>query len=140
MNAMNTDELLIKRFPETVYAIAKRLREVESRASGFPIPEWFWLVAALAGLLGKIPFVIVCTDLTRDFFMKLRFIKADLMVSRAGRRKQQMQSQEFRDTRSACSGTIVNPHFSRFLPHKEEAKEELALDPRKFTLLLMSGA
>ena len=70
MNAMNTDELLIERFPETVYAIAKRLRElqpallvsVHSGINGF-------MVAALkyAGLLGKIPFVIVCTDLTRGF-------------------------------------------------------------------------
>lgn len=143
MNAMNTDELLIKRFPETVYAIAKRLREVEpellvsvhSGINGF-------LVAALAqaGLLGKIPFVIVCTDLTRDFLRSWVHPKADLMVSLLDEGKQQMQSLGIPGHKiSVLGGPIVNPHFSDSFRTKEEAKEELGLDPRKFTLLLMSG-
>lgn len=143
MNAMNTDELLIERFPETVYAIAKRLRElqpallvsVHSGINGF-------LVAALkyAGLLGKIPFVIVCTDLTRGFLRSWVHPKADLMVSLLDEGKQQMLALGIPAHKiHVIGGPIVNPRFGDSFRTQQEAREELGIDPDKFTVLLMSG-
>lgn len=143
MNAMNTDELLIERFPDTVRAIANRLRElqpslivsVHSGINGF-------IIAALkyAGLFGKIPFVIVCTDLTRDFLRSWVHPQADLMVSLLDEGKQQMTAWGIPDHKiKVLGGPLVNPHFSDSFRTAQEAREELGLAPDKFTLLLMSG-
>jgi len=143
MNQMSTDALLTARFPDTVRAIASRLVELQpsivvSVHSGINC----FLVAALkhAGLFGKIPFVIVCTDLTRNFLRSWVHPEADLMVSFLDEGKQQMQALGIPEQKIVVlGGPIVNPRFSDSLRTPREARQELGLKPDTFTLLLMSG-
>jgi UDP-N-acetylglucosamine:LPS N-acetylglucosamine transferase len=143
LSAMNTDESLTARFPETVRAMANRLRELQpSLIVSVHSAINAFVVAALkqAGLFGKIPFVIVCTDLTGNFLRSWVHPQADLMVSFLDEGKQQMQQFGIPNRKIAVlGGPIVNPRFSDAQRTQQEARAELGLDPHKRTLLLMSG-
>ena len=116
LSAMNTDESLTARFPETVRAMANRLRELQpSLIVSVHSAINAFVVAALkqAGLFGKIPFVIVCTDLTGNFLRSWVHPQADLMVSFLDEGKQQMQQFGIPNRKIAVlGGPIVNPRFS----------------------------
>ena len=73
-------------------------------------------------------------------FCEAGFILADLMGKPADEGKQQMLALGIPAHKiHVIEGPIVNPRFGDSFRTQQEAREELGIDPDKFTVLLMSG-
>lgn len=143
LNNINTDKALLPMFPSVMTAIKGLLEDVQpdmviSVHSGIN----YFVNEAIKelGWKGKVPFTIVCTDLTDNFLASWVNPEADLMVGFLDITKKQIVEYGMPERRvKVLNGPAVNPLFMDNAITKEEARVKYGLDKDTFTVMIMSG-
>jgi processive 1,2-diacylglycerol beta-glucosyltransferase len=91
------------------------------------------------GWYGKVPYVIWCTDLTKYFLRNWAVPDADLTIALHPEAKEQLMDYGVPESKiRVLSGLPVNKKFLT-KRSKFEARQELGLDPTRFTVLISMG-
>lgn len=143
LNAMDTDKVLTPLFPRTINLLANKIKEIQPDmiVSVYSGINWF-IVEAMKqlGIHGKVPFTIVCTDLTDNFLKSWVNPEADLLIGFLDITKKQLLEYGMPPEKiKVLGGPPVNPIFSDNSMTKAEARRKFTLDEDVFTVLIMSG-
>jgi UDP-N-acetylglucosamine:LPS N-acetylglucosamine transferase len=143
MNNINSDKALTPFFPRTINMLASKLDEVKPDVvvSVYSAINNF-IVAAMKqlGWYNKIPFTIVCTDLTDKFLNGWVHPEANLMIGFLEESKKQMVEYGMPAEKiQVLGGPPVNPLFSDNSLTKADARKMFGLQDDVFTVLIMSG-
>jgi len=91
-------------------------------------------------LYGKVPYIIVCTDLTDNFLKGWANPEATKIITFTEMAKRQMLDFGVPAEKVVVnSGFMVNPSFFEDKTTRAEARELLGLDPKVFTVLISMG-
>lgn len=142
MNTLDVEKVVLPLLPKALKNLEKTFKDTKPDM----IISVFGVVNHAAietlkklGWYGKVPYIIWCTDLTRHFMKNWARADADLTIALHQEAKEQLieygvPAHKIR----VLSGLPVNKKFlgkrSKF-----EARQELGLDPTKFTVLISMG-
>lgn len=91
------------------------------------------------GMKGKVPYIIWCTDLTRNFLRNWAHPEADLTIALHPEAKAQLMEYGVPESKiHVLSGLPVNQKFLNRVG-QFDARQQLGLDPTKFTVLISMG-
>lgn len=143
LNSMEADKALTPVFPKTVNLLSDVIKRVNpdlivSVYSGINC----FIVEAMKqlGIYGKVPFTILCTDMTDNFLKGWVNPDADLMIGFLEQtRKQLLEYGMPPEKIKILGGPPVNPIFGDNKITKSEARRKFNLDDDLFTVLIMSG-
>ena len=143
LNTIHTDKVLTPIFPKTIELLANKIKEINpdlivSVHSG--INQFIIEGLKKLGRFEKIPFVIVCTDMTDNFLNSWVNKDADLMIGFLDITKRQLIDYGMPAEKiKVLGGPAVNPIFSDNTLTKAEARKKFGLEENVFTVLIMSG-
>lgn len=113
-------DLIVSVFGMAHYTTVKVLKEI----------NWY----------GKVPYVIFCTDMTRNFLKTWASPEADLTIALLDEAKQQLLDYGVPSSKiKVLNGLPVHPKFWAPPVPEREAREKLGLDPERFTVLISMG-
>jgi UDP-N-acetylglucosamine:LPS N-acetylglucosamine transferase len=143
LNSMETDKVLTPVFPKTINLLSERIKNVNpdlivSVYSGINC----FIVEAMKqlGIYGKVPFTILCTDMTDNFLKSWVNTDADLMIGFLEETRRQLLEYGMPAEKiKILGGPPVNPIFSDNTVNKSQARKKFGLDDDVFTVLIMSG-
>lgn len=143
LSKINTDKNMVPIFPKVLERLKKRFREVQPDlivSVHSAINNFLAEAIKQLGWKNKIPFVIVCTDMTYNFLKTWGNENADLHITFLEEAKQQLIKYGFNENKiKVLNGLPVNPVFMDNSLTKEKARELFKLDKDLFTVFIMSG-
>jgi UDP-N-acetylglucosamine:LPS N-acetylglucosamine transferase len=143
LNAVNIEQMVIPMAPRAFHNIRKTLLRARPDivVSVHPILNHAMMRALKeTRLLGRVPYVIVCTDLTDHFLRGWANPAADELIVFSEAARRQMQTFGVPDERiRTINGFPVNPAFARQAFAREECRRELGLDDGPTALVMMGG-
>ncbi|MEB3285789.1 MAG: glycosyltransferase [Candidatus Sericytochromatia bacterium] len=142
LNRLNVEKVVLPLMPKATRNIEKTFREVKPDMiiSVFGVVNHAAIkILKKMGWYGRVPYVIWCTDLTRGFLRNWAQPDANLTIALHEQAREQLieygvPAEKIR----VLSGLPVNQKFLGKVP-KFEARQQLGLDPTKFTVLVSMG-
>ena len=142
MNNLNVEKVVVPLMPKVIKNLEKTFRDVKPDMiiSVFGVVNYSAVqLLKKMGWYGKVPYVIWCTDLTKYFLRNWAVPDADLTIALHPQAKEQLVEYGVPDHKiRVLSGLPVNKSFLT-KRSKFEARQELGLDPTKFTVLISMG-
>jgi UDP-N-acetylglucosamine:LPS N-acetylglucosamine transferase len=142
MNNLNVEKVAVPLMPKVLKNLEKTFREVKPDMiiSVFGVVNYSAVqLLKKMGWYGKVPYVIWCTDLTKYFLRNWAVPEADLTIALHPEAKEQLIDYGVPENRiRVLSGLPVNKKFLT-KRSKFEARQELGLDPTRFTVLISMG-
>jgi len=143
LNFLGGDRNLVPIFPNVTKRIGDYIKKIKpdiiisvhSSVNNF-------IVSAMKkeGLYNKIPFIIICTDMSGNFIKAWANQNANLIITFLNESKKYMLKLGIHPEKvKVLGGMPVNPLFTDNALSKEEARKKLGLDEDVFTVFLMSG-
>jgi UDP-N-acetylglucosamine:LPS N-acetylglucosamine transferase len=143
LNKIETDKNMVSMFPKVLERIKKRFREVQPDlivSVHSAINNFLAEAISDLGWKNKVPFVIVCTDMTNNFLKTWGNENADLHITFLEEGKEQYIKYGLDESKiKVLGGLPVNPIFMDNQLSKEKARELFKLDKETFTVFIMSG-
>ncbi|MEB3223208.1 MAG: glycosyltransferase [Candidatus Sericytochromatia bacterium] len=142
MNRLNVEKVAIPLLPKAARNLKKTLESVKPDMiiSVFAVVNHI-AIETLKDLkwFGKVPYVIWCTDLTKGFLRNWAHPEANLTIALHDQAREQLVEYGVpADKIRVLSGLPVNQKFLSKVP-KFEARQQLGLDPTRFTVLISMG-
>ena len=143
LNTINVEKAIIPMLPRAYANIARSLEreQPDMIVSVHPILN-HTLIAAMkkVGIFGKVPYCIVCTDMTNNFLRGWANPEATRFLTFTEVARQQMINYGITPEKvKVLDGFPVNPSFSQDKTTKAQAREMLGLAPETFTILISIG-
>lgn len=142
MNNLNVEKVAVPLMPKVLKNLEKTFREVKPDMiiSVFGVVNYSAVqLLKKMGWYGKVPYVIWCTDLTKYFLRNWAVPEADLTIALHPEAKEQLVDYGVPENKiRVLSGLPVNKKFLT-KRSKFEARQELGLDPTRFTVLISMG-
>jgi processive 1,2-diacylglycerol beta-glucosyltransferase len=142
MNNLNVEKVVVPLMPKVIKNLEKTFRDVKPDMiiSVFGVVNYSAVqLLKKMGWYGKVPYVIWCTDLTKYFLRNWAVPDADLTIALHPEAKEQLIDYGVPENRiRVLSGLPVNKKFLT-KRSKFEARQELGLDPTRFTVLISMG-
>jgi UDP-N-acetylglucosamine:LPS N-acetylglucosamine transferase len=142
MNRLNVEKVAIPLLPKAARNLKKTLEDQKPDMiiSVFAVVNHV-AIETLKDLkwFGKVPYVIWCTDLTKGFLRNWAHPEATLTIALHEQARDQLVEYGVPvDRIHVLSGLPVNQKFLSKVP-KFEARQQLGLDPTRFTVLISMG-
>lgn len=142
MNNLNVEKVVVPLMPKVLKNLEKTFRDVKPDMiiSVFGVINYSAVeILKKMGWHGKVPYIIWCTDLTRYFLRNWAVPDADMTLALRPEAKEQLIEYGVPAEKiHVLSGLPVNKKF--YDKHsKFEARQDLGLDPTKFTVLISMG-
>jgi UDP-N-acetylglucosamine:LPS N-acetylglucosamine transferase len=142
MNNLNVEKVVVPLMPKVLKNLEKTFRDVKPDMiiSVFGVVNYSAVeILKKMGWHGKVPYIIWCTDLTRYFLRNWAVPDADMTLALRPEAKEQLVEYGVPAEKiHVLSGLPVNKRFFE-KRSKFEARQELGLDPTKFTVLISMG-
>ncbi|MFP5502564.1 MAG: MGDG synthase family glycosyltransferase [Candidatus Sericytochromatia bacterium] len=142
MNTLDVEKVVVPLLPKVKRNLEKTFREVKPDMiiSVFGVVNYSAIeILKKMGWYGKVPYIIWCTDLTKHFLKNWANPDADLTIALHSEAKQQLVDYGVPEAKiKVLSGLPVNQKFLT-KRSKVEARQELGLDPTRFTVLISMG-
>jgi len=143
LNLLGGDRNLVPIFPLVTKRVGEHIKKINpdlvvslhSSINNF-------IVAAMKkeGFYNKVPFIIVCTDMSGNFINTWANQDANLIITFLNESKRYMLRLGIHPEKvKVLGGMPVNPLFTDNALTKEDARKKLNLDEDVFTVFLMSG-
>jgi UDP-N-acetylglucosamine:LPS N-acetylglucosamine transferase len=142
MNNLNVEKVVVPLMPKVLKNLEKTFRDVKPDMiiSVFGVVNYSAVqLLKKMGWYGKVPYVIWCTDLTKYFLRNWAVPDADLTIALHPQAKEQLIEYGVPEHKIRVLSGL--PVYKSFLNKRSkfEARQELGLDPTKFTVLISMG-